>query len=385
MTSAAPAIALLERLVAFETVSARSNRDLIDWAAGVLRDAGIEATVLPSPDGGKANLFATIGPAAPGGVVLSGHTDVVPAEGQAWSSAPFTLTERGGRLHGRGTADMKGFLALCLAGAPGWARRGLRRPIHLAFSYDEEVGCLGAPDLIAHLRRNVPPPALAIIGEPTMMRPVGAHKGIDAFRTTVTGHPAHSSAPQRGANAITAAVRIIDYITKEAASRRAAPILGSPFDPPCTTFNVGRIRGGSALNIVAGDCCFDWEFRTHPGDDPEAVFGRVARFIGEAVLPELRAHPGTGVETVRLASAPMLRPEPDGAAAALARRLTGAADIGTVAFVTEGGLYQAAGLSTVVCGPGDIAQAHQADEFISRDQLDAGARFLDGVAEWAAA
>jgi acetylornithine deacetylase len=378
------AIDILARLVAFDTVSARSNRALIDWVEAYLAGHGIAATIVPGPDG-KASLYATVGPSVSGGVVLSGHTDVVPTDGQSWTSDPFALSERSGKLFGRGTADMKGFVALCLALLPEIKDRPLRRPVHVALSHDEEIGCLGAPALVAHMLEHLPRPEIAIVGEPTMMRPVNAHKGINGYRTTVRGRAGHSSAPQHGANAILHAVRVLDYIAREAAGRRRAPILGSRFEPPYSTFNIGTIEGGTAVNIIPGKCSFRWEFRTHPGDDPEAIYRRIATFIEEEALPTLRdEHPEGAIETVPLASVPVFQPERDGAAEMLARRLTGANGTGVVAFATEAGIFQAAGISTIVCGPGDIAQAHQPDEFITRDQMEAGAAFLRRLADWAA-
>ncbi|MGP1394447.1 MAG: acetylornithine deacetylase [Inquilinaceae bacterium] len=377
------ALAILERLIAFDTVSAGPNRALIDWVAAYLRGHGLEPVILPDAGGGKANLLATIGPPVAGGVVLSGHTDVVPVADQSWDSDPFVLTRRGNRLCGRGTADMKGFVALTLALVPDLLNRRLSVPIHLAFSYDEEIGCLGVPHLIRHLKDHLPRPRLCVVGEPTSMAPVNAHKGLHGFRTVVTGKDAHSSAPGDGASAILHAAALIGFIDRMAREHRGRP-MAEGFDPPWTTFNVGLIEGGTALNIVPRRCAFSWEFRAVPGDDPQAIANRYAGFIAEDALPRLRAETPDGlIETETLASVPPLTPDPDGPAELFARQLTGANRATTVAFATEAGLFQRAGLPTIIIGPGDIAQAHQPNEFLTLDQLAQGQAFLDRVADWA--
>jgi acetylornithine deacetylase len=377
------ALAVLDRLIAFDTVSRNGNRALIDWIADYLRGHGIEPLVLPDPEGTgtKANLYATIGPADRGGVVLSGHTDVVPVDDQPWTTDPFRLTERDGRWYGRGTADMKGFVALALALVPALAARDLRTPVHLAFSYDEEVGCLGVPHMIRHILEHLPRPELVVVGEPTAMRPVNAHKGLNAYRTTVTGRDGHSSAPARGSNAILYAAEIAACIGRIAADKRAGP-LDARFDPPCSTINVGRIEGGTGFNIIPAQCSLVWDYRPLPGDDVAATLARLDRFIAEQVLPRLHAEcPEGGVETTALVSGPALGPDPDGPAEALLRRLTGANRAGTVPFCTEAGLFQQAGIPAVVIGPGDVAQAHRPDEFITTAQLEAGAAFLNRLAD----
>lgn len=339
---------------------------------------------MPDATGGKANLFATIGPREMGGVILSGHTDVVPVGGQEWAADPFRLTERDGRLYGRGTADMKGFIALALALVPQARRRRLERPLHLALSFDEEVGCLGVPLLIRALPEGTARPRRAIIGEPTEMRVANAHKGCRFFATRVRGREAHGSTPERGLNAIAAAAEIVAEIGRLAAARRAAASPGNGFDPPHTTFNIGRIEGGSATNIIAGDCRLAWEFRNLPGDDPDAIEAEIERFVAADLLPRLRAaHAEAAVETVRVANVPPLVPEAGSPAEALAARLAGANKATTVAFVTEAGHFQTAGIPAIVCGPGSIHQAHQPDEFIALDQLAAGAAFLDRLLDWA--
>jgi len=377
---------MLARLIAFDTVSRHSNRALIDFVADYLRGHGIEAELVPSDDGAKANLFALIGPREPGGIVLSGHTDVVPTDGQPWDTDPFELVERDGLLYGRGTADMKGFVALALALVPEFKARVLSRPIVLALSYDEEVGCLGAPRLIETMLDRVPRPELVVIGEPTTMKPINAHKGIRGMRFTVRGREAHSSIPTLGANAILHATRLIAFIERLQEEEKTAADPASRFDPPWSTFNVGRIDGGTALNIVARDCTVLCDFRAVPGTDEEAVMAKLHRHIDEVARPALLAEcPDGAIELETLAAVPGLMPERHGAAETLARQLSGANEAGVVPFGTEGGLFQAAGLSTIVIGPGDIAQAHQTNEHLSLDQFAAGETFLRRLADWATA
>jgi acetylornithine deacetylase len=385
----AAALTLLERLVAFDTISAKSNLDLIDWVAGYLDGYGIESMLSRNAEGTKANLYATIGPAERGGIILSGHTDVVPVAGQDWKSDPFRLETRpadhgSDRLYGRGTADMKGFIALCLAMVPQALADPLEIPLHLALSYDEEVGCLGVPALIRGLPEGAARPRLAIIGEPTDMQVANAHKGIHFLRTRVTGHEAHSSTPERGVNAIAAAAEIIAEIGRLAIESRAAARPESRFDPPYTSFNIGSIAGGTAVNIIARDCTFEWEFRPIPGEDGAALQRRIEKFITADLLPRMHArYPDAAVETETMARVPPLVPDPTSAAEALARQLTGANATTTIAFATEAGLFQAAGIPAIICGPGSIDVAHKPDEFITRDQLAAGEAFLDRLLAWA--
>ena len=387
----AAAIAILERLIAFDTVSARSNLDLIGWVADYLGAHGIEAALIPGvgPDGAgaaKANLFATIGPAGQGGAILSGHTDVVPVAGQQWRSDPFRLSERDGRLYGRGSADMKGFLALVLALVPEMARRPLAVPLHLAFTHDEETGCLGAPALIRDLPAGPQRPVLAIIGEPTSMQVANRQKGCSFFRTRVVGREGHSSAPARGVNAISAAAEIIAEIGRLAAEARGRARPESGFDPPHTTLSVGTIAGGSAVNIIARDCTFEWDLRNLPEDDAAALKARLDRFIAAELLPRMRAaYPEAAVETETVVSVPPLLPQRGSPAETLARRLTGANATTTISFASEAGLYQEAGIPAIVCGPGSIAVAHQPDEYITRAELAAGQAFLARLLDWAVA
>jgi acetylornithine deacetylase len=375
---------LLARLVAFDTVSAKSNLALIAWVRDYLDGFGVASALTHDETSQKANLFATIGPDDRGGFVLSGHTDVVPVEGQPWDSDPFALTEKDGLLYGRGSADMKGFIACALALVPELVNRELTVPVHLAFTFDEETGCFGVKRLLPSLPEGVKRPRLAIIGEPTSMRVVTGHKGIGIHRTTVCGLEAHSSQPQNGANAVVAAARIIAYIAELADEAKTRP--DPRFEPPHTTFNVGAIEGGHAFNIIPRECRFLWECRTVPGDDPVALRRRVEAHVEEAVLPRLRASfPGASVATEVIGSSPAFDAGVDSPAEALARSLTGDNGQRTVAFGTEAAFFQAAGIPTVICGPGSIDQAHKPNEFIAKDQLEAGMRFMRRLAERAGA
>ena len=381
-TITARALAHLERLVAFDTTSRGSNLALVEYVEAELSALGVGSTRVPNADGAKASLHATLGPAVEGGVVLSGHTDVVPVDGQPWTSDPFALTRRGDRLFGRGACDMKGFLALALAAAPEvLAARGAR-PVHLAFSYDEEVGCLGAPDLIADMVRRLPRPAVVVVGEPTDMEAVSGHKGVAVFEVTVRGREAHSSLPGQGASAIMAALPLLRSLEALAArlEREADP--GSPFHPPYATLTVGLIRGGTASNILARECAFAFDLRTPPGLDPLAVLAPVFAEAEALDVALKRRAPEAGVTVRRRSMTPALAPERDGAAEALARRLAG--DNGparAVSYAAEAGQFQQAGFSTVICGPGSIEQAHQADEYVELSQMQRGAAFMARLAE----
>lgn len=373
---------MIERLVAFDTTSARSNLALIEDVAEYLSGYGIRSHLTHNAERTKANLYATIGPDDRGGIVLSGHTDVVPVEGQSWTSDPFKVIEREGKLFGRGTADMKSFIAIALALVPEMRARDLKVPIHLAFSYDEEVGCIGVHRLIEHLRASLPVPRLVIVGEPTEMKVVNAHKGVVAFRTRVVGREGHSSATHRGASAITAAADLIQFLKRladELAARPPRPgSVDGEFDPPCTTINVGMIEGGTALNIVPKECTFVWECRPLPGTrDGEEILRRFQAYAAKDVAPMLAEKAADGGVTTEISvSAPPLTPDTQSPAEALALALSGENRPGVVAYGSEGGIFQEAGIPAILCGPGNIAQAHQADEYISLDQVRVGERFL---------
>jgi acetylornithine deacetylase len=379
-------IDILRRLVAFDTVSANSNLALIGWVADYLVGHGVTSHLTYDEAGEKANLFATIGPAEiGGGVILSGHTDVVPVAGQPWDSDPFELIERDGRLYGRGTADMKSFLAIALALVPEFTSRQLKRPLHLALSFDEEVGCFGAPRLIEALPQGAARPRLVIVGEPTNMAVANSHKGCHVFVTSVTGLAAHSSAPQRGVNAIVAASEIIQFIAGLADEGRASARPENGFEPPYTSFNIGTISGGTAMNIIPRECEFTWEFRPLPGEDTAAIRQRIDDFIAADLLPRLRqVHPAADVTTRALASVPGLVAVAGSPAEELARQLTGANHSTVVAYGTEAGLFQNAGIPAVICGPGSMEQGHQPNEYITLEQIAAGTAFQRCLADWAA-
>lgn len=381
-TLAARAIDLLGQLVAFDTTSRGSNLALIAHVEAYLAGHGVASRRVPNGDGTKANLLASIGPDVEGGVVLSGHTDVVPVDGQPWSSDPFVLTERDGRLYGRGTCDMKGFLALALAAVPDLVARPLARPVHLAFSYDEEVGCLGAPDLIAAIVASVPRPDTVIVGEPTDMVAVRGHKGVASFRVTVTGREAHSSQPRLGVSAIMAALRLMQALSLLADELEHSADPASPFTPKGASLTIGQVHGGTAVNILARECVFVFDLRTPPGMDPHRL---LAGFFAEAKAldVELKSRADeAGVRVEARSQTPAFAPEQDGPAEALARRLAG--DNGparVVAYAAEAGQFQAAGFSTVICGPGSIDQAHQPDEYVEIRQMQRGAAFMRRLIE----
>ncbi len=376
------AIELLARLVSFDTTSRLSNLELIEWVEGYLAQLNVPSRRVPNADGTKSNLLATIGPAVEGGVVLSGHTDVVPVDGQPWSTDPFVLTQKDGRLYGRGTCDMKGFLALALAAAPDLAAATLSRPVHLAFSYDEEVGCLGAPDMIEVIARDLPRPALVVVGEPTDMVAVSGHKGIASFRITVSGREAHSSLTHLGVSANMAAIRLMAGLVElsETLEREADP--ASPFTPRGATLTIGQVNGGTAVNILARECVFIFDLRTPPGMDPMAI---LAEFFARAAAMdlELKARaPEAGVKVERRSLTPAFAPEVDGVAEAFARRMAGDNGPGRVVpYAAEAGQFQGAGFSTVICGPGSIDQAHQPDEFVEISQMQRGAAFMARLVE----
>lgn len=373
----AAALVHLDRLVAFDTTSRDSNLALIDYVEGFLACHGVASRRVANDTGSKANLYATAGPAVPGGVVLSGHTDVVPVDGQAWSSDPFTLTRRGERLFGRGTCDMKGFLALALALVPEVARDGCARPLHLAFSYDEEVGCLGAPAMIREIAATLPAPAAVIVGEPSTMEVVSGHKGIATWRVKVTGHEAHSSLTQLGVSANMVAVGLMQRLRDIAdrLERDADP--ASPYVPRHATLTIGLIAGGTAVNILARQCEFVFDLRAPPGQHPDLI---VAPFLAACAAEDaaLKARfAGAGVAVARRSSTPAFATEEGGAAERLARRLAGDnGPVRVVPYAAEAGQFQEAGFSTVICGPGSIEQAHQADEYIEIAQMERGASFM---------
>jgi acetylornithine deacetylase len=376
---------LLKRLVSFDTTSRNSNLGLIDFVEDFLDRQGVDSIRVDYESGSKTSLYATIGPDIAGGIVLSGHTDVVPVDGQAWSSDPFKVTERKGLLYGRGAADMKGFIAVALASIPMFVEARLKRPIHLALSCDEEVGCRGVRPLIQHMGAHLPAPQAVIVGEPTQMRVVNAHKTALSFETEVTGHEAHSSSAHQGVNAIMMAGELIHELSRIADELKARGLSALGFDPPYTTVHVGTIAGGTAKNIVPRHCKFVWETRLVPGEDPDEVPRRL-RAAADALLPAMKMISlETGIATKLINIVPGLKPEQASLAEGLALQLTKENATGVVSYGTEAGLFQEAGIPAIVCGPGSIDQAHKPDEFISLSELERCEEFMRRLAHYCAA
>lgn len=376
MTDLAPQIDWLARLVAHETVSSRSNLGLIDDVEAYLRSLGAETHRVWNEDRTKANLYAVIGPRVAGGVILSAHTDVVPVEGQPWETDPFRLVDKGERLYGRGASDMKAFPAIGLSLAPEMIAADLKRPVIFAFSYDEEIGLLGAPHMIAEIKDRLPAPAAVIVGEPTMMEVIDGHKGIASFRTSIFGHATHSSQVDRGVSAVEAAAALIGKVAAMREARRAVAEPDCPFTPPFTTMTANVVHGGLQLNIMAAECAFDWDCRVIPGDSAAAVLAEFSAYAAEIEARMRAVAPSCRIETRQLSGAPPLAPQADNPAADLAKALTGRNSTGVVSYCAEAGQFQEAGFSTVICGPGSIDQAHQPNEFIARSQIAAGTSFL---------
>jgi acetylornithine deacetylase len=375
-------VEMLRRLVAFPTVSRDSNLDLIHFIRDFLKPYDADIRITHDDEGRKANLFATLGPRGQGGVVLSGHTDVVPTEGQAWDTDPFTLVGKEGRLYGRGTSDMKGFIACVLAVVPEFAKRGLRTPLHLAFSYDEEVGCIGVGRLIADIMRSGIHPNACIVGEPTEMLPVIAHKGKKGYRCTVRGLAGHSAYAPHGVNAVEYAAEAVAFLKNLERRHRDEGPYDRGFDIAHTTVHTGVIRGGTALNVIPHDCTFDFEFRHLPGDDPDRLLREFRDYVGTRLEPEMRSvHAASGFVIEPLSSIPVLDTGPEAEVVALAQELAGSSEIGKVSFGTEASQFHRAGIPTVVCGPGSIAQAHKPNEYVTLDQIARCEGFLRKLAD----
>ena len=373
---------ILAELVALATISSEPNLEMIDRIAARLAAAGAHLEVLRSPSGHQANLFATLGPRGPGGVVLSGHTDVVPVEGQAWTSDPFVLRESDGRLFGRGTCDMKGFIAAVLAMAGRIDPASLKRPLHFAFTYDEETGCIGARQLMRDLATRSIVPDIAIIGEPTTMRVIEGHKGCYEYSTGFTGLEGHGSQPDKGVNAVEYAVRYATRLLELREELILRAPANSAFDPPWSTINIGRLAGGIACNVIAGRADVDWETRPVQSADGTFVKEALASYCDDVLLPAMQAvTPEAGIETTIVGEVEGLIPMRDNAARALLTELTGANRAELVSFGTEAGLYQALGTAAVVCGPGSIEQAHKPDESIEVSQLDECLGLLERLAD----
>lgn len=380
------ALEILATLIAFDTTSRHSNLALIEWTEAYLSSHGVASHRVPNASGNKANLFASIGEAASveGGVILSGHSDVVPVDGQNWHSDPFALT-RGTHdgadiLLGRGTCDMKGFIALALAAVPIFKNNS--KPVHLAISYDEEVGCKGAPDMIARMAQNIAPPRAAIIGEPSMMKVVNGHKGISLYEVEIIGHEAHSSLTHLGISANMVAVELMHDLAELARHLWENADPKSPFIPPHATLTIGEIHGGTASNILARQCKFIFDLRCPPGQDAEQI---IAPFRSKcaAISQELSAaFEGAGITISRHSNAPALSPNASQDVENFVRQLTGEnTKSGLVSYATEGGQFAAAGFPTVICGPGSIEQAHQPNEYILLSELEKGAAFMQRLAE----
>lgn len=373
----------LAKLVAFASVSRDSNLELIDWVEARLLALGGRCRRTWNEDRRKANLWASFGPENPGGVVLSGHTDVVPVDGQHWATDPFVLSERDGRLYGRGSADMKGYSAAILAVLGRADLSRLQRPLHLALSYDEEIGCLGVDRMVDEALAAGACPEYAVVGEPTTMQIIRAHKSINVFRTRISGRAAHSSQPHRGAGAILAAGRLVDQLCRIGDEKRAAAGRNG-FEPAWTTVQVGLIRGGNAVNILPADCEFLWEYRALPDEDADEIIERIRAFAAAEVLPALREFaPEADIRIETLARVPALVADPARHAEAWVATLPGVrpGGSGEVSFATEAGSFQRAGIKTVVCGPGSIDQAHQPDEFIEIAELERCERMIGGILE----
>ncbi len=368
---------MIEKLISFDTTSHLSNLPMMDFIRDYLSAHGVSSTYVSNDDGTKANLYATIGPDIAGGIVLSGHTDVVPIAGQDWTSDPFTVAERDGKLFGRGTSDMKSYIAIALALVPEFVARPLKIPVHFAFSYDEEIGCLGVRPLVRKIADDFPLPRIVIVGEPTNMTVVNAHKSGYRFTTEVTGLEGHSSATQQGVNAIMYAGEMIVEINRIEQEMRERGDPSGRFNPPYTTVHIGMIEGGTGTNIIPKTCRFTWEFRGLPGIDDTEIPSRVDRFAQENLVPKMHAvSKETGITTTFGSSIPAFAPEDGSPAETLVKALARQNDTYAVSYGTEAGFFQAADMAAVICGPGDIEQAHKPDEFITLSQVDSCVGFM---------
>ncbi len=385
MSDLGPQLEWISRLVAFDTTSSKPNLDLIEDVEAYLHGHGVKTHRVMNDDGTKSNLYAVIGPVVEGGVILSGHTDVVPVEGQDWDTDPWTVVEKNDRLYGRGVADMKSFSAIALSLVPEMRGARLKRPLILALSYDEEIGCLGAPRMIAEIAHQAPKPAAVIVGEPTNMKVIDGHKGISSFRVKITGYTTHSSQTDRGVSAVEAAAKLINKVAEMRAARAKAADPDCPFDPPYSTMTVNVAHGGTQLNIMAGEAMFEWDLRIIPGDSRDDIVEEFTDYA-RGLEAEMRAKsPQCRIVIEELTNAPAFAPRTENPAADLAKAITGHNSTDVVAYAAEAGQFQEAGFSTVICGPGSIDQAHQPNEFITLDQLRQGTVFLRRLIERLAA
>jgi len=373
---------MLARLVAFDTTSRNSNLKLIEFVRSYLDARGVAYRVSTDATGQKANIHAIVGPQSAGGVALSGHVDTVPVDGQAWSADPFTLRRAGGNLYARGACDMKGFVASCLAAVPDFQAKPLQRPLHLFISYDEETSFDGALRLIADLEESGLKPALCVVGEPSGMQPILAHKGRLSMAVRVRGRTGHSSEPAKGVNAVHAAAEAIAWVAAETRRLAKEGPFADGFDPPHTTIHVGTVHGGTILNIIPESAEFTMEWRNIPGDDAESHLERMQAYIAATIEPAMHAvHPATGFSYEIINLMPGMALDPDHELTAIVKQLTGSNSTGKVSYGTEGGYYQNAGIPTIICGPGHIAQAHQPDEYVAQSELDACDAFIRRLAD----
>ncbi|NEI32626.1 acetylornithine deacetylase [Rhizobium leguminosarum] len=365
------ALEILSELVSFNTIPQNSNLDMTQYIETLTHRVGARTVRIPSPDGTKTGLLVSIGPPEGHGVLLSAHMDVVPVAGQNWTSDPFKMRLRDGCVYGRGTVDMKGYIAVSLATLLAASQTELKNPLHLALSYDEEIGCFGAEPLIEYIVARLQKPFAVIVGEPTDLQVVNAHKSAYDFRTVVRGRAAHSSVPSLGSNAIYAAARVISRIDDKADALKRVPYTEVAYDAPYATLSCGIIKGGTSGNVIPADCEFNWEVRAGYRGEPERIRDEILAFTREDVLPRLRlTADDASIETEQLCAVAALQPEPNGIAEGMMLSLTGTSQTRSVSFCSEAGMFQAAGLSTVVCGPGSIKQAHQPDEFIAIAELE---------------
>ena len=375
---------ILSKLVSFPVLGGESNTSIITWIKEYVESHGIETTLVPNEEGNKASLHCRIGPAVDGGVILSGHTDVVPVEGQDWTSDPWVLTDKGdGKLYARGSCDMKGFAACCLAALPQMVKADLKQPIYFAFSYDEEIGCLAAPELAAHINSHYSEkPKFAIIGEPSMMIPTVGQKGICIYETTVSGSQGHSSRIKTEVSAIHEAMRLVLWLENKMNSLIGAGRTDDRFTPNHTSIHCGIMRGGIASNVIAQECYFTWDVRTIPSETPQEIKAEFEEFCEERKAELRKVFPGFDIKTNHIHPAvPGLDTKEDEEIVALVMELAGTDEIDAVSYAAEAGQFREAGFQAMICGPGDIAQAHRADEFISKEQLDMGVDFMHRLIE----
>ncbi|MAR79099.1 MAG: acetylornithine deacetylase [Rhodospirillaceae bacterium] len=372
---------ILEKLVSFDTTSSKSNLDLINYIKNYLEGYNLKSEIIFNKDKTKANLHSTIGPPQNQGIVLSGHTDVVPVDGQIWDTNPFQLTEYSKKLFGRGTADMKSFIAVTLAMVPLIIKKNINKPIHLAFSFDEEVGCLGVPSLVEHINKHFTKPLVVIVGEPTNMEIVNSHKGVLAFKTSLNGLEGHSSSPEKGLNTILFASELINFLNS--LYEKEKKIKNPLFQPPYTTIHVGLIKGGSALNIIPKECSFIWEYRYLPDQNPEKIINEFNHFSNNVILPKMKSiYDKSSITTKKIAHVPPLKSSSDLEIENLIMKLAKSNTIKTVSYGTEGGVFQQTGIPTIICGPGSIEQAHKANEFIELQEIDKCEKFIINIIQF---